>query len=96
MRPLARIGMELRIALRQSRPVDADEHFVRAAHGQLFADRWGDLHEVVRARECEGGALMGEGGVRRDGEAEGGGDFELWVGADCDGGEEGSFLWVGA
>ena len=79
MRPLSGIIVQLGIPLRQSAPVHGDEHLVRSGEVELFRDGGADLEEVVCRWEGCGGGLVGEGGVRVDGEAEGSGDFEVWM-----------------
>ena len=40
VRTLACVGMELGIALRESRAVDGNEDLIWPTHGQLFGDGW--------------------------------------------------------
>lgn len=58
MRPLPRIGMELRVALIEPGAIERDEHFVRTAHGELFGDGRGDLEVVMGWWQGDGGALL--------------------------------------
>ncbi len=96
MRPPPRLGKELRVPLIQPHPVQRDEQFVRSARTQFFADARTDLQEVVAVGEGDGGALLCESGVRRNGDVEAVRDWELGVGGEGHGGEEGLLEGVGA
>ncbi|KAI6875878.1 hypothetical protein KC323_g201 [Hortaea werneckii] len=62
MRPLARVGMELRIALVEPGAIKGDELFVRTAHGQLFGDGSGRFDGVwAKSGRREEGSRSGAG-----------------------------------